>query len=130
MLQVVILEQEQVLEVNMSITKKDIAKNITSKALLDNKTSKELLDSFIELVKFDGGSIQSLVSNSQYNILEDTLARRTYDESGDYTVRPFHITMKESTTLNEEIGVYDSGDTTDDNQVSSNALLVKSISAT
>ena len=53
MLQAVILEQGQVLEVNMSITKKDIAKNITSKALLDNKTSKEVLDNFIKLVKLN-----------------------------------------------------------------------------
>jgi len=53
MLQAVILEQGQVLEVNMSITKKDIANNITSKALLDNKTSKEVLDNFIKLVKLN-----------------------------------------------------------------------------
>ena len=57
------------------------------------------------------------------------MARRTFDESGNYTVRPFHVTRKESTTLNEEIGVYTSGNTTDDNNTSSNALLACKISS-
>ena len=83
---------------------------------------------FVELVRFDGELVNRITKNSQYNLLEDSLARRTYDESGDYTVRPFHITMKESATLNEEIGVYTSGNTTDDNNTSSNALLACKIS--
>ena len=66
---------------------------------------------FVELVRYDGEFIRRTTKNSQYNILEDSLARRTYDESGDYTVRPFHLIMKESNTLNESVGVYADGAT-------------------
>ena len=40
----------------------------------------------------------SLVKNNKYPIysdIEDTLARRTFDESGNYSVRPFPVTMNE-----------------------------------
>ncbi len=83
---------------------------------------------FIELASYKNDRIQTLTRNTEYNILEETLARRTFDESGNYTVRPFQLIMKESNTLNELTGVYKDGDTTDDNQVSSNALLACQIS--
>ena len=84
--------------------------------------------SFIELMNIDSGVLNSLVNKTEYNILEHTLARRTYDESGDYTVRPFTVRMKESNTLNENIGVYDNGARTDDDAVSSNSLLAVQVS--
>lgn len=44
----------------------------------------------------------------EYNILADTLARRTYDESGNYTVEDFPISVEEDATdeskLNVKIG--------------------------
>ena len=55
--------------------------------------------SFIELVDTKSGILQSIVGTSAYNILEETMARRTYDESGDYTVRPFQLQMKENVEL-------------------------------
>ena len=39
---------------------------------------------------------------TQYNLINDTLAKRTYDESGDYYVKPFEVFAKES--LNDSIG--------------------------
>lgn len=50
---------------------------------------------FIELLRVDRGVIQQMVNRSEYAYLADTLARRTYDESGDYTVRPFGIDIRE-----------------------------------
>jgi hypothetical protein len=46
-------------------------------------------DNFIELSRFVNGQQVSVVRYPLYSELEDTLARRTFDESGDYTVRPF-----------------------------------------
>ena len=83
---------------------------------------------FIELLTTRNGDIRSIVRNTEYNILEETVARRTYDESGDYTVRPFQVTVKESTTLNERIGIYESGKYTDDGKISTNALLAVNVS--
>lgn len=44
---------------------------------------------FIELLVLKDGFLYKQIKYSDYDILEKTLARRTYDESGDYTVRPF-----------------------------------------
>ena len=51
---------------------------------------------FIELARVEEGTLISYVRFPLYSVLEDTLARRTYDESGNYTVRPFKITLDTS----------------------------------
>ena len=35
-------------------------------------------------MRVENGTIKSIVRATEYNILQDTLARRTFDESGDY----------------------------------------------
>ena len=50
---------------------------------------------FIELLRTDEGVNQKIVNKTEYAELEKTLARRTYDESGDYTVRDFGIDIRE-----------------------------------
>jgi hypothetical protein len=49
---------------------------------------------FIELARFENGNLLKFVQYPLYSVLEDTLARRTYDESGNYTVRPFKIALE------------------------------------
>ena len=34
--------------------------------------------------------------NTEFSILGDEIAKRTFDESGDYTVRPFQFEVRES----------------------------------
>lgn len=48
-------------------------------------------ENFYELLKFDDGELQKIVQITDYSELEKTFARRTFDESGDYTVRPFFL---------------------------------------
>ena len=50
---------------------------------------------FIELLSTNSGLVQQQVSTTTYAEIEKTLARRTFDESGNYTVRPFHIDVRE-----------------------------------
>lgn len=52
-------------------------------------------ENFIDLGQIMEGQIVKLVSQTEYSELEKTLARRTYDESGDYTVRAFKIDVRE-----------------------------------
>lgn len=52
-------------------------------------------DNFIELLRVDNGVIKKHVKTSEYSVLADTLARRTYDQSGDYTVTPFDVDLRE-----------------------------------
>jgi len=57
---------------------------------------------FVELLRVENGGLTKFVDRTDYNLIRDELARRTYDESGDYYVRPFDINVKES--LNDRIG--------------------------
>ena len=51
---------------------------------------------FIELARTVNGTLSYALIYPQYAVLEDTLARRTYDESGNYTVRPFKLALETS----------------------------------
>jgi hypothetical protein len=60
---------------------------------------------FIELARVEEGILTSYIQFPLYSVLEDTLARRTFDESGNYTVRPFKISLETnaSNTANMDI---------------------------
>jgi hypothetical protein len=86
-------------------------------------------NSFIELIRVERGSLTKNNANPQYNVLADELARRTYDESGDYYVRPFKIEVKNS--LNDKKGnegIYIENQLTYQNQVPSDSLGVYKVS--
>ena len=53
----------------------------------------EVTSDFIELMRMENGVTVWQKSNPIYNNLGDTMARRTFDESGSYTVRPFEATV-------------------------------------
>jgi hypothetical protein len=51
-------------------------------------------EKFIELVRIEESEITREYKYPIYSVLEETLARRTYDESGNYTVRPFKVSVE------------------------------------
>ncbi len=55
---------------------------------------------FFELMRVEQGAITKQVKYPIYAELEKTLARRTFDESGDYTVRPFRASIQDGTDAN------------------------------
>lgn len=55
----------------------------------------ELDDNYIELMRFNQGVLEEHARYPKYSELEKSLARRTYDESGDYVVNGFGINVKE-----------------------------------
>ena len=59
-------------------------------------------ENFIELMRIENGELQKFVKESNYNLIRDELAKRTFDESGHYYVNPFNVTVKEC--LNNRIG--------------------------
>jgi hypothetical protein len=59
-------------------------------------------NNFIELATINDGVLRSQVTTTEYNLIADELARRTYSESGDYIVKPFDVSIKES--LNNNLG--------------------------
>ena len=67
---------------------------------VDLQLSKRSLDSiddtkFIEIVRVENGIITVRNNYPLYADLERTFARRTFDESGNYTVKPFTIYLRE-----------------------------------
>lgn len=60
---------------------------------------------FIDLLHIVDGSIQSVVKKSEYSELDKTFARRTFDESGNYDVRPFTVDVREARTNNRGVWV-------------------------
>ncbi len=61
---------------------------------------------FIELVRIVDGRVHQKVTNSSYAELEKSLARRTYDESGNYEVNKFKISTREHLNDGANQGVY------------------------
>ena len=61
---------------------------------------------FIQLLTVSRGVVQKKISPTNYNLLEQTLARRTYDESGDYVVRDFSFDIREYAQKDGNQGIY------------------------
>ena len=74
-----------------------LSTRLHKKSLTDNDDT-----NFVELLRVENGKVEEIVTKTEYNIFAEELARRTYDESGDYYVRPFSLEVRES--LNDRIG--------------------------
>lgn len=75
-------------KIDLTISQRGYTASDTSST--DNFSRKE----FIEFMRVVGGDIIKIEKYPDYAMLEDTLARRTYDESGNYTVYPFELTLR------------------------------------
>lgn len=73
---------------------------VLSKRSLESEDDKN----FVELLRIQNGSIVYKTRTTDYSILEQTLARRTYDESGDYVINNFNIDVREH--RNNDRGVW------------------------
>ena len=77
---------------------------------LQTTLSKRTLDSsdessFFEVIRLVNGVKTKEINYPIYNELEKTMARRTYDESGNYTVDPFILTMEEGDSSNGKFNI-------------------------
>ena len=103
------------LKIQISLTKKN----------LDDTNDQN----FIEIARVNNGELQKFLKDTQYNLINDTLAQRTFDESGDYYIKPFEVFAKES--LNDRIGnkgIYTSEQKTQGGQIPSEDLMVIQVS--
>ena len=98
-------------------------------------TKKDLLDysndaNFIELLRVRDGEIKKLEDRTVYNHIRDYFAQRTYDESGDYSIKPFSVSVQNS--LNDEIGSngkYTIDEKTDKGAIPSDDLMCVNLSS-
>jgi len=61
---------------------------------------------FIQILKIKQGEIERQIRPADYSLLETTLARRTYDESGDYVVNNFPLEVREYYQQGDNLGIY------------------------
>ena len=97
-------------------------------------SKKQLLDfndiNFVELVKIDQGKIKKLQNTSDYNVIKEYFAKRTFDESGNYAINPFRITVANS--LNNETGnggLYIEGQRTEQGNIPNDDLMCVRVSS-
>ena len=86
-------------------------------------------NNFIDLVTISNGVIRSKSTTTDYSVISNELARRTYNESGDYFIKPFDITVKES--LNNNLGnrgIFNTGQFTYGGSTPSDDLAIYQIS--
>ena len=57
---------------------------------------------FVEILRLTEGRVEKIGLKTQYNLIRDYFAERTYDESGDYSVEAFDIGLRDS--LNDRQG--------------------------
>ena len=84
---------------------------------------------FIELLRLDEGEIKKMVKKSDYSLIRDYFAARTFDESGNYSVTPFDVQVFNS--LNDGIsneGIFRSNEVTDQQNIPSDDLMCVKVS--
>lgn len=63
-------------------------------------------DDFVEIMRFENGTLVFHSKTPKYSELEKSLARRTYDESGDYLVEGLEPTLLEHARVEKTYGVF------------------------
>ena len=66
---------------------------LTTFVAIDNDSEDDA--NFIELIRTGSGQVKKPINQTQYSVISREFARRTYDESGNYTVRNFEIDIRE-----------------------------------
>lgn len=67
-------------------------------------------EDFVELFTIKSGVLQQTAERTQYSDIRDELARRTYDESGDYVVRGLTVRVREHLNDGENNGRFTLGE--------------------
>ena len=99
-------------------------------AVLAKKDIDELNDeNFVEIMRLVDGEKEFFQDDAQHSLIRDALAKRTFDESGNYYVKPFRLKAKESLNNRKgNKGIYLPGQTTSDGNTPSSDLMVYQIS--
>ncbi len=79
---------------------------------------------FIELLRIRNSSVENYVDRTEYNELEKSLARRTFETHGDYVVDTFDVRAREHLNDNFNNGVYTPGQVSADGQAASENFAV------
>jgi hypothetical protein len=99
-------------------------------ATLSKKSSDDYNDqNFVQLAEVKNGVLRDIVTNTEYNIIAEEFARRTFDESGNYYVKEFVTKVVDS--LNNGFsnrGLFNANQLTPSGNVPSNDIGIYKIS--
>ncbi|QJT71426.1 PEROXIDASE_4 domain-containing protein [Vibrio phage vB_VcorM_GR28A] len=84
--------------------------------LLTSKLPTADMTDFIEMVRIENGVRKTPIITTQYSLLGDTLAQRTFEESGNYTVSRHEIDLREHLNNGANNGVFGQDDGGDSNK--------------
>ena len=101
-----------------------ISTTLTKKGLTDFNDK-----NFVELIRLDDGELKKLQNSTQYSLIRDYFAKRTFEESGNYSLKNFKLEAFES--LNDGIsneGIFTSDELTDQGATPSDDLLAVKVS--
>ena len=101
-------------KINLTLVKKEIA---------DPNSA-----DFIELLRTNVGKLEKKVERSDLGFINDILANRTKEESGDYYVKRFSIDVRENLNDSFNNGVFEEGQTTQDGADPSESKLAVQVS--
>lgn len=62
-------------------------------------------ENYYQIVSIVGGAVSRVQTSNIYSILGDNMARRTYDESGNYAVKPFPVLIREHLNVSGNNGL-------------------------
>ena len=97
-------------------------------SLVKKPINDETDKNFIELLRINNSKVEQFVTHTAYSELERSLARRTYEESGDYVIDTFSIKARECLDDGFNNGVYRVGETTSGDAVASDDLVAFEVS--
>ena len=75
------------------------------------------------MARVENGVIRNRVDATKYSHIEDTLARRTFDESGDYTVENFDLDVREHLSVGDNRGIFAAGSESPDGNIATETKL-------
>ena len=105
------------LKINLNLTFKD----------LDSSGDSD----FVEVMRIEDGKVITKKKETEYSLLGNALANRTFEESGNYTVKPFKIDIKETVDnfRGKELflGEYEAGDLTDEDLTAQDEFVSRKI---
>jgi len=102
---------------------------------INTKLSKKSLtdfndQNFIEILRITDGQVKKIKDTSDYSLIKDYLAKRTYEESGNYSLAPFEIDVVDSlNNLSDSNGLFLASEKTEELNTPSEDLLSIKVSS-
>jgi len=102
---------------------------------LKTKLSKQLLTdyqdtNFIEILRISDGVVKKIKETSDYSLIKDYIAKRTYEQSGNFSLSPFSVSVEDSlNNLTDQTGIFKSNQKTEQNNTPSEDLICVKISS-